>query len=427
MPYKTVAKSPAPPKRRPRGGGTVYQRPDGLWVAERTVKGTRTRRTGNTEALARARLARAFGPAGAAQTGHIGGDPLLSDYLLAWIARKHGVLRDRTRIGYVRIINTHLIPALGRLRISELDRAGIEDMLETMRVAGRAANTRRNARNVLSRACRDAIAWRPPLLTTNPVSGIEIASGESRFFHRPTTADYHALLDAISAAGDPYRDLFLFLMYTGARLGEALALEWSDVRLDDRTAMIRRADTLVDRGDGRLVRGFGPPKSKSSQRVVPLPEDIVWLFKARWTRFGEDPRTLVLKPPRGLVFPSPRSPDRPISPRAALTRFHTVIARAGLTEPRRLHDLRHWYATWQLSRGVPVAHVSQVIGHRSPEITYRLYAHVLSDVAKETAEIAHFMIELPRQTPEQRAASDRTWAESERRVRAAVNDVEVSD
>lgn len=389
MPRKTAAK-PAPKTRGPRGGGTVYQRADGLWVAERTVKGTRTRRTGKTEMLARARLGRAFGQS-VTKAAPLSADPLLADYLPAWIAdrrTKGKRLKDKTRLGYERIINGHLIPSLGSVRLGDLDRDRVKDMLADLEASGRAAGTRRNIRNCLSAALSDAVE--DGKLSRNPISGLEVATAEDRFFLRVSVRDFQQLLDA--TRGSPYHDLYALLLYTGARLGEALGLGWNNVRLGDRTITIEQTDTLVER-DGRLVRGFGTPKTKRGRRTIGLPDEAVRLLWSRYHRMGE--------PKRGLVFPSARDQKLPISPSDALRRFKIALEAAGL-EVIRLHDLRHWNATWLLGRNVPVATVSQALGHRDPETTYRLYAGVLTDQQREQVETLQFFPNSPKRgkTPE---------------------------
>lgn len=387
MPRKTAAK-PAPIKTRgPRGGGTVYERPDGLWVAERTIQGVRTRRTGKTESLAQARLARAIGTV-PTRPGQVSADPLLaadpfvSDYLHAWIESKRGELRDRTRIGYQRIINAYLIPALGSVRLHDLDRAMAQQMLNDLAASGKAPGTRRNVRNCLSGALTKAVE--DGVLPRNPISGLTVPAAGDRFLVRVSARDFRQVLDAVRDS--LYRDLYSLLLYTGCRLGEALGLDWADVRLADRTITIHRTDTLVERDD-HLVRGFGVPKTKSGRRVVGLPDEAVRLL---WSRYHAEH-----DPKRGLVFGSARDPKLPLSPSDALRRFKDALEKAGLP-PMRLHDLRHWNATWLLSRGVPVASVSRALGHRSPEITYRLYAGVLTDEMRQQVETLRFFPDAPK-------------------------------
>jgi integrase len=69
------------------------------------------------------------------------------------------------------------------------------------------------------------------------------------------------------------------------------------------------------------------------------------------------------------------------------TRFQELIAQAGLP-PVRLHDLRHGAATLTLATGADLKIVQDLLGHSSITITADTYAHVLPELARETAEAA---------------------------------------
>ena len=64
--------------------------------------------------------------------------------------------------------------------------------------------------------------------------------------------------------------------------------------------------------------------------------------------------------------------------------FRSHVKRLGL--PRRLHDVRHSYATAALAAGVPTKTVSERIGHASTGITENLYQHVIPGMDQEAAD-----------------------------------------
>jgi integrase len=77
----------------------------------------------------------------------------------------------------------------------------------------------------------------------------------------------------------------------------------------------------------------------------------------------------------GLVFASPWG--TPLLPGNVLRDFRRLLRRAGVPAAYRLHDLRHTAASHLLADGVPLPEVSQILGHASPAITARLYAHAV--------------------------------------------------
>jgi integrase-like protein len=87
----------------------------------------------------------------------------------------------------------------------------------------------------------------------------------------------------------------------------------------------------------------------------------------------------------GLVFTG--TDGSPLHPATISTRFRELITDAGLP-PVRLHDLRHGAATLTLATGADLKVVQDLLGHSSITITADTYAHVLPELARETAEAA---------------------------------------
>jgi integrase len=64
-----------------------------------------------------------------------------------------------------------------------------------------------------------------------------------------------------------------------------------------------------------------------------------------------------------------------------LTRAWGIARRHAGLDGVRLHDLRHSYASLALGRGVPLAVIGKLLGHRSPATTQR-YAHLARDAVQ---------------------------------------------
>src|SRR5439155_26842299 len=84
-----------------------------------------------------------------------------------------------------------------------------------------------------------------------------------------------------------------------------------------------------------------------------------------------------------LVFPSTRG--TPLNESHILPRFQRVLADAGLPK-RRMHDLRHTYATRLFALGQHPRAVQDLLGHSRFEITMNLYTATVPEVLREAAD-----------------------------------------
>lgn len=146
------------------------------------------------------------------------------------------------------------------------------------------------------------------------------------------------------------RNVLTFLMDTGCRREEALALTWRDVLFDgDRVRIVIQAEKAKN--------------STAAGRAVPR-------------RSADLLRRLQAERPKGSehVFLYAKKRGKPRQLTAIKTAFNAACRRAGIDD-LRVHDLRHHYASRLVQRGVPLQRVQHLLGHKSMRMTER-YAHL---------------------------------------------------
>ena len=156
-------------------------------------------------------------------------------------------------------------------------------------------------------------------------------------------------------------------------------MTWADVA--DGKIVVRRSMGRIN-GNGW---GLGEVKSATSRRTLPQPARARQAIETQRTKqmFAKNAAGDAWQDREGLVFTD--SVGRPLLPEYVSHRFARDVARAGV--PRvRLHDLRHSAATTLLAAGVPLAVISEWLGHSGIAITKSAYAAVVPELLTDAAD-----------------------------------------
>ena len=180
----------------------------------------------------------------------------------------------------------------------------------------------------------------------------------------------------------PLIPAYLFILNTGLRMGEALALHWSDIDWEHKSVSVTKNLILVKNrgvssGSKHSLIIQATPKSNKSRRTVPLNDDAL--------KYLEELKHLRGTSPDGYIIHSKEG--HPIYPRNFQNALDVICKAVGLRKIT-LHPLRHTYATKLFEAGVDVKIISELLGHSSTEITYRIYIHVIERIKREATSKA---------------------------------------
>ncbi len=163
-----------------------------------------------------------------------------------------------------------------------------------------------------------------------------------------------------------YISIFYLLFYSGARIGEILALTIQDLDFENNTISITKTFTRVERKD--IITA---PKSQASVRVVDIPEKAMLILKRHIDTF--------YKPDMNVrIYPVAREIVR--------RTMMEHITKSGVKKIR-IHDLRHSHVSLLINMGVNIFEVSKRIGHADTSITSKVYAHIYDKSGKKIAEL----------------------------------------
>lgn len=267
----------------------------------------------------------------------------INDALDAWRDNGWEDLSPTTTRRYQSMWDNHVRNSIGKQRISSLSPYEVERYLRELKNSGLAEASVRQVRAMLGRACRLARKWSGSTLP-NPIADSEMPSygiGDRTEVRAPTILEVKALIEHLEEF-DPRFSVFVrVILATGMRRGEACALRWSDVDLDQLTVLI---DESVIGGKGQVT--VKSPKTRASIRRVAIDnkttEELANLrsIQEDLASYGE-----VELEESGFVFSFVPGGDTPPYPDTFSHNFAKLRESAAVAADIHLHSLRHFQAT----------------------------------------------------------------------------------
>ncbi|MFC1914616.1 tyrosine-type recombinase/integrase [Chloroflexota bacterium] len=300
------------------------------------------------------------------------GNLTLAEHLHNWLK---GYVKTncshRTLDSHQSIIEHHLIPALGQLKLKNLNPQVIQAFY------GKACETL-SARSVhyhhriLSQSLKYAV--RQGYIGRNPCELVDPPSWKGKAMRTLTPSEVEVLFESVK--GNYYYSVIYTAVSTGLRQAELLGLRWRDIDLY--MLSISVSQVLYKRG-GICV--FKEPKTAHSRRRVAMtPKLALYLkdYKAdRESLYQQLGKQLGLD---DLVFTSVSG--KPIDPGVVSHTFARIAKQVGLNGVR-FHDLRHTFASLMLLRGAKPKVISEALGHSSVAFTMDTYSHIIEGMQED--------------------------------------------
>ncbi len=251
----------------------------------------------------------------------------------------------------ITLLNNHLIPEFGGLRMNDISRAHIQKFQTEKVMAGYKPAYCNRFLVLLSYSFNLAIRWETTGVVKNPVKLVPLLKANNKIERFLTKDETSRLIFAIEQSPNPMLKYFvLFALLTGMRKREILDAKWQDVDLD-------RKLWLIPSSKSGYLRHV-PLTDASSAVLKELKNKLPTLIKQN--SFLDNP----------WVIPNCRT-GKPF--RSIFNSWDSARRKAGL-EDVRIHDLRHTYASVLVNLGVPIYDVQKLLGHKDVKTTQR-YAH----------------------------------------------------
>lgn len=190
--------------------------------------------------------------------------------------------------------------------------------------------------------------------------------------------------------------LYILALGTGLRLGEILALRWTDINLKENYINIDKAlksTYIIDnKGNREFTVIEQPPKTKNSIRTVPLNNNLIVLLQDhRKKQMIQRNSNIDIYFDNNLVFATPQG--NYLSESNVRKSFKRLLKKCSLNN-FRLHDLRHTFATRLFENGIPPKTVQSLLGHSNISTTLNIYTHVMKDTKDKAIDKLNFLFNL---------------------------------
>ena len=285
----------------------------------------------------------------------------LKELLEVWLERymKH-TIKIRTYNRYKSICELHLIKDLGEYELDELKPNVLQDFLLKKIDDHYSTNTIKGIVSVLKQALRLAITLE--FVDKEYCSNLKMPSSEEKEISVFTKKEQQVIeLFCLNHKKRNYIGIVICL-YTGIRLGELLALTWDDIDFNSNLLTINKTSYSA-KVDGKTQIIVDKPKTKKSNRVIPIPNQLVKLLK-------------VIKKESNSKYVITTRNSGMVGNRSYQRTFKFILKKVNVPY-RNFHSLRHTFATNAIELGMDVKTLAEILGHTNAMITLNRYSHSL--------------------------------------------------
>lgn len=293
-------------------------------------------------------------------------------------------------------LDNYTLPAFGSKRISKITTAQIQQQVikwgksAAAPLNGRLKRTTGQAKryklqfNIINRIFQHALSL--GIIEINPCQSVivpqvkvEQAKKEIKFYKKSELAKLFNYLESLKSgqwSNEYFKALLRLLVASGLRIGEAMALSWSDINFENQTVSVSKT----------TVRRFqiqDTPKSNKSNRIISIDDKAISVLKS-WYFFQKKHFMKLGNPQQNLVFP--KIEGGVMDYHNLIYKLNNIIKDAELPL-LSFHGFRHSHASLCLNAGMSYKVIQERLGHSKLQLTMDLYSHLEPEKKNKELEL----------------------------------------
>ena len=303
-------------------------------------------------------------------------DMLVEAWFDYWISIKEKTVRPNTVRNYTERYEMNIKPIIGNMLLKDVKPIHCQKIFTDMAEGYRTSTiqqTRITLYNMLEFAKENEV------IISNPCKkSVKSDMGKPSDKKEALTVETQRVF-LQGSVGNSYENQFRFILQTGLRTGELVGLQWKDIDFDKKVMTISKTmEYRYKHGEWR----FGPPKSKSGYRTIPLTDEAIRILKSQKEKNNR--LKIINMEWADFVFVSRKGePVKNSTYDAALTKICDTVGIKRFS----MHILRHTFATRCIEGGMMPKTLQKILGHSNIGITMNLYVHITEEEKQKEIDL----------------------------------------